>query len=132
MGSIGNGWTPEWEERRQKRMAAGGPSEEEVVPVSDTVIAPDLREAYERTDPDGFSTWTYPASHTHKLIERVSKAEQENAALRAKVAKLEAPVSDEEWQDAQMIQPVGEDCCGSYMCREQIDALIAARGREGE
>lgn len=30
MPSISNGWTREWEERRQKRMAAGGPSAESV------------------------------------------------------------------------------------------------------
>ena len=35
MPSIGNGWTREWEERRQARMAAGGPSAEETrVPVA--------------------------------------------------------------------------------------------------
>jgi hypothetical protein len=28
MAIISNGWTPEFEERRQKRMAAGGPSAE--------------------------------------------------------------------------------------------------------
>ena len=58
--------------------------------MSDTVIAPDLRELYDSAK--GFSTlksWMGPLSkRVMELIERVSKAEQENVALRAKVLRL--------------------------------------------
>lgn len=57
------------------------------------------------------------------LEKLVSKAEAENVALRAKVARLEAPVSDVEWYDAVMV--------GNTLLAH-VDALIAARGREGE
>ncbi len=54
---------------------------------------------------------------------RVASADEENAGLRAKLAKLEAPVSDYEWYDAVMV--------GNTLLAH-VNALIAARGREGE
>ena len=63
--------------------------------MADTVIAPDLRERHEQLSKQlrGSKAQQRYAQFTHELIERVSKAEQENVALRAKVAKLEAPAS---------------------------------------
>ena len=58
------------------------------------------------------------------LETRVPKVEQENVALRAKVAKLVAPISDEEWASTKT-WPKG-------IWRDNLDTLIAARGRERE
>ena len=58
--------------------------------INEAMIAPDLRELYDSAK--GFSTlesWMGPLSkRVMELIERVSKAEQENVALRAKVLRL--------------------------------------------
>ena len=54
----------------------------------------------------------------------VAELETENVALRAKVAKLVAPISDEEWASTKT-WPKG-------IWRDNLDTLIAARGREGE
>ena len=99
--------------------------------MSDTVIAPDLRELYDSAK--GFSTlesWMGPLSkRVMELIERVSKAEQENVALRAKVARLEAAIS---WA----LGEAGSDFRGRrenegpYWWRKEF--RIRARGREGE
>ena len=103
--------------------------------MSDTVIAPDLRERHEQLSKQlrGSKAQQRYAQFTHELIERVSKAEQENVALRAKVAKLEAPVSDEEWRDCSTFYDgTDHDYDTEAMERGSVDALIAARGREGE
>ena len=61
------------------------------------------------------------------------KMDQELVALRAKVAKLEAPVSDEEWRDCSTFYDgTDHDYDTEAMERGSVDALIAARGREGE
>lgn len=141
----------------------------------DTVIAPDLRERWETllldaVDNDGEFT-DEDAAWSFKMIERVSKAEAENAflksqeawkridsmsstidrmtleiaqlavtakrvasadeeneALRAKVAKLEAPISDEEWGECDVPALAEFDA----LHRKLANAITAARGREGE
>ena len=103
--------------------------------MADTVIAPDLRERYFH-----LASWlnntadvSQPCPCGRKrelyLIERVSKAEQENVALRAKVARLEAAIS---WA----LGEAGSDFRGRrenegpYWWRKEF--RIRARGREGE
>jgi hypothetical protein len=46
MGSIDNGWTPEWEERRQAYIGNGGPSEEVVDPVEQLAMSLAWEEDY--------------------------------------------------------------------------------------
>ena len=99
--------------------------------MSDRVIAPDLRERHEQLSKQlrGSKAQQRYAQFTHELIERVSKAEQENVALRAKVARLEAAIS---WA----LGEAGSDFRGRrenegpYWWRKEF--RIRARGREGE
>ena len=126
--------------------------------MADTVIAPDLRERWETLlldamDNDGEFT-DEDAAWSVKMIERVSKAEQENVALKAekvewekrenelcsagvaawaenealeaKLAKLEAPISDEEWGECDVPALAEFDA----LHRKLANAIIAARGRE--
>ena len=87
--------------------------------MSDTVIAPDLRERHEQLSKQlrGSKAQQRYAQFTHELIERVSKAEQENVALRAERRTI--------------LDSVTRHCTP-----EQINAItadtLAARGREGE
>ena len=95
--------------------------------MADTVIAPRYQMRYEQlVNTPVLDRIPYFHDREIEYILEVSKAEQENVALRAKVAKLKAPISDEEW----------DDCCtlpaAQVAWRHEIDALIAARGREGE
>ena len=98
--------------------------------MTDTVIAEDLREDYA-----DFQKWIESQkengwrSYARGLIERCSRADAEVAALRAKVERLEVPASDEEWNSLNSMEH-GDD---SYVCtRDEFNALVAARGREGE
>ena len=99
--------------------------------MSDTVIAPDLRERHEQLSKQlrGSKAQQRYAQFTHELIERVSKAEQENVALRAKVAKLEAAISWALGEAGSDFRGRGEGE-GAYWWRKQF--RIRARGREGE
>ncbi len=108
--------------------------------MSDTVIAPDLRKRYDdlihRRNQclmrgnlmQRAEYWMDYEDREVAFIERVSKAEQENVALRAKVAKLEAPVSQAEVEEF-----FHKDDWGlPYVYKNAFDLVIAARGREGE
>ena len=113
--------------------------------MADTVIAPDLRELYDSAK--GFSTlesWMGPLSkRVMELIERVSKAEQENVALRAKLQQIS------DWCEAYPLDVFTEPDMvevrkllgdtlltqlSAHNFRHVIDGIkqIAARGREGE
>ena len=66
--------------------------------MDDTVIAPDLRERWETllldaVDNDGEFT-DEDAAWSVKMIERVSKAEQENVALKAENERLTKIIED--------------------------------------
>ena len=96
----------------------------------DVVIAPDLRERHEQLSKQlrGSKAQQRYAQFTHELIERVSKAEQDNVALRAKVAKLEAPISAAEVEEFFHKDDWGVPC----VYEEGFGRVIAARGRESE
>ena len=102
--------------------------------MSDTVIAPRYQMRYEQlVNTPVLDRIPYFHDREIEYILEVSKAEQENVALRAKVAKLEAPVSDEEWRDCSTFYDgTDHDYDTEAMERGSVDALIAARGREGE
>ena len=87
--------------------------------MADTVIAPDLRELY-----DSAEGWPL-SKRVRELIERCSKAEAENVALRDKIERLEAPPLTFEVYTAQ-------DGASTKSMREILSEFIAARGREGE
>ena len=110
--------------------------------MADTVIAPDLRERYERMLHRAGSASSTRMSIC-ELIERVSKAEQENVALRAKLQQIS------DWCEAYPLDVFTEPDMvevrkllgdtlltqlSAHNFRHVIDGIkqIAARGREGE
>ena len=113
--------------------------------MADTVIAPDLRERHEQLSKQlrGSKAQQRYAQFTHELIERVSKAEQENVALRAKFQQIS------DWCEAypldvftepdmvEVRRMLGDTLLtqlSAHNFRHVINGVkqIAARGREGE
>ena len=98
--------------------------------MADTVIAPRYQMRYEQlVNTPVLDRIPYFHDREIEYILEVSKAEQENAALRAKVARLEAAIS---WA----LGEAGSDFRGRrenegpYWWRKEF--RIRARGREGE
>ena len=60
--------------------------------------------------------------------QRIKELEAKLDALKAKVARLEAPVSDEEWGECDVPALAEFDA----LHRKLANAITAARGREGE
>ncbi len=77
-----------------------------------------LRKAYEESGMGQRFTW-------HGWLLQLVR---ENATLRATVARLSAPVSDEEWLNGWRVQARAPQLQG--MRRATLDALIAARAKE--
>ena len=111
--------------------------------MADTVIAPDLRERHEQVSKQlrGSKAQQRYAQFTHELIERVSKAEQDNVALRAKIERLEGPFTYSECEQSHELAKsdfkdgIDElvhcvDNANRYLARRF--SIEAARGREGE
>ena len=108
----------------------------------DTVIAPDLLEDYDdfekRTESQKENGWR---CYARGLIERVSKAEQDNVALRDKIERLEGPFTYSECEQSHELAKsdfkdgIDElvhcvDNANRYLARRF--SIEAARGREGE
>ena len=73
--------------------------------------------------------WAGNALATKQHIERIARAETENAALRDKVERLGAPVSEEE---IVLVMGNAQDTTSMTMarvCREIADKIIAARSK---
>ena len=93
-----------------------------------------LKTCIEEQPPASYAALEKLCQQQHEALE---KAGQENAALRAKVAKLEAPVSNEEMAAhavhyMELGPRYGPLVDTPVLTKESADALIAARGREGE
>ena len=112
-------------------------------PMPDVVIAPDLRERHERLSQQlrGSKAQQRYAQFTHELIERVSKAEQENVALRGKIERLEGPFTYSECEQShELAKSDFEDAIDELVhCVDNANRYLArrfsieaARGREGE
>ena len=95
--------------------------------MSDTVIAPRYQMRYEQlVNTPALDRIPYFHDREIEYILEVSKAEQENVALRAKVAKLEAPISAAEFEEFFHKDDWGVPC----VYKEGFERVIASRGRE--
>ena len=95
--------------------------------MADTVIAPRYQMRYEQlVNTPVLDRIPYFHDREIEYILEVSKAEQENVALRAKVARLEAPISAAEVEEFFHKDDWGVPC----VYEEGFGRVIAARGRE--